>query len=57
MERSQADNILQEEGNFGNIKNYRLISLLSHIYKLFTRIFQRRVEKILDKNQPTENWF
>ena len=30
------------------------ISPLSHIYKLFTGILQKRLEKILDENQPTE---
>ena len=36
------------------INNYRLISLLSHMYKLFTRILQKRMKKVLDENQPRE---
>ena len=36
------------------ITNYRPISLLSHMYKLFTRILPQRMEKVLDENQPRE---
>ena len=36
------------------INNYRLISLLSHMYKLFTRILQKRMKKVLDEDQPRE---
>ena len=38
-----------------NIKNYRAISLLSHAYKIFTRIIQSRIKRILDENQPREH--
>ena len=36
------------------IKNYRPISLLSHSYKIFTRLLQTRIERTLDENQPRE---
>ena len=36
------------------MKNYRPISLLSHVYKIFTRILQTRMKRILDENQPRE---
>ena len=35
-----------------DIKNYRPISLLSHLYKLFTWKLQKRMEKVLGENQP-----
>ena len=46
--------ILHKKGDRRDIKNYRPISLLSHMYKLFTRVLQKRMEKILDANQPRE---
>ncbi|GFN92475.1 RNA-directed DNA polymerase (reverse transcriptase) domain containing protein [Plakobranchus ocellatus] len=44
--------IIYKKGDPGDIKNYRPISLLSHSYKLFTRLLQKRMERILDENQP-----
>ena len=34
--------------------NYWTISLLSHMYKLFTRTLQKRMEKVLDENNSRE---
>ena len=47
--------ILHKKGDTRDIKNYRPISLLSHMYKLFTRILQKWMERILDENQPREH--
>lgn len=46
--------ILHKKGNKKDFKNYRLISLLSNIYKLFTKIITSRLERVLDDNQPRE---
>ena len=46
--------ILHKRGDMRDIKNYRPISLLSHMYKLFTQTLQKRMEKVLDENQPRE---
>ena len=46
--------ILFKKGDPKDIKNYRPISLLSHSYKLFTRLLQSRIERTLHENQPRE---
>ena len=46
--------ILFKKGDPKDIKNYRPISLLSHSYKIFTRLLQTRIERNLDENQPRE---
>ena len=46
--------LLHKNGDKADIKNYRPISLLSHAYKIFIRILQNRIQRILDENQPRE---
>ena len=46
--------ILFKKGDPKDIKNYMPISLLSHSYKIFTRLLQTRIERTLDENQPRE---
>ena len=46
--------ILFKKGDPKYIKNYRPISLLSHSYKIFTRLLQTSTEKTLDENQPRD---
>ena len=45
---------LHRKGDMEDIKNYRPITLLSHMYKLFTWILQKEMEKVLDENQQRE---
>ena len=40
--------ILFKKGYPKDIKNYRPISLLSHSYKIFTKILQSRIERTLN---------
>ena len=46
--------ILFKKGDLKDIKKYRPISLLSHSYKIFTRLLQTRIERTLNENQPRE---
>ncbi len=46
--------LLHKKGDKADIRNYRPISLLSHLYKLFTRVIQNRVSCELDNQQPRE---
>ncbi len=48
--------ILFKKGDVKDIKNYIAIkfSLLTHMYKVFTRVLLARIEKQLDENQPRE---
>ena len=46
--------LLHKKDDKADIKNYRPISLLSHVYKIFTKIIQTRLKDILDQNQPRE---
>ena len=46
--------ILFKKGDPKDIKNYRPISLLAHIYKISTRLLQTRTERTLDENEPRD---
>lgn len=46
--------LLYKKGDPKQITNYRPISLMSCLYKLFTSTLLRRITKQLDENQPVE---
>ncbi|XP_018359895.1 PREDICTED: uncharacterized protein LOC108759103 [Trachymyrmex cornetzi] len=46
--------LLHKKSDKTNLENYRPISLLDHLYKLFTRIITTRMENKLDLYQPRE---
>ena len=45
---------LHRQKETGKTNIYRPVSLLSLMYKLFTRILQKQMEKVLHENQPRE---
>ena len=46
--------LLHKKGDVKDISNYRPISLLSHMSKLFTKVIKNRIERQLDENQARE---
>ncbi|EYC04314.1 hypothetical protein Y032_0088g2137 [Ancylostoma ceylanicum] len=46
--------LLHKKGDPSQLKNYRPISLLSVLYKLLTKVISKRVERVLDAEQPRE---
>jgi len=46
--------IIFKKRNKKYLNNYRSIYLLSNIYKVLTKVLKKRLEKILDDNQPRE---
>jgi hypothetical protein len=46
--------LLHKKGDKSDLNNYRPISLISHMSKLFTRVIKNRIEKQLEENQPRE---
>ncbi|CAH0717940.1 unnamed protein product, partial [Brenthis ino] len=46
--------LLYKKGDKHEIGNYRPISLMSNIYKIFAKIILKRIERTLDEHQPIE---
>lgn len=46
--------LLFKKGKKNEIENYRPISLISHVYKIFCKIILNRVDEVLDQNQPPD---
>ena len=46
--------IIYKSGDTENVKNYRPISLLSHVYKVFVKVLLARTQNKMDDYQPRE---
>lgn len=46
--------LLHKKGDRDNIGNYRPISLMTNIYKIFSKVILNRIYKTLDESQPRE---
>lgn len=46
--------LLHKKGSKEEIGNYRPISLMSNIYKVFSKVILSRITTTLDENQPRE---
>jgi hypothetical protein len=46
--------LLHKKGSHDNLNNYRPVSLLPTIYKVFMKILTNRLTTIMDGNQPEE---
>lgn len=46
--------LLHKKGDKSDINNYRPVSLMSNIYKVFSKLILGRITKVIEENQPRE---